>query len=124
MKKVLTGICLMMSVTFAQAQEYKLVWEDNFDSQTLNTKIWTAENNAKGGGNAEMQYYTPKNISFEKHKNGENTLVLNATRRSLQKPSASSARINTSGKLTVKYGRIDVRCMYPKQPTDFGLHSG
>lgn len=114
MKKVLTGICLMMSITLAQAQEYKLVWEDNFDSQALNTKIWTAENNAKGGGNAEMQYYTPKNISFEKHKNGESTLVLNAMRGRYKNRPASSARINTSGKLTMKYGKVEVRVHVPK----------
>ncbi len=49
------------------ASGYQLVWEDNFDGTTINPNYWNLEENARGGGNAEMQYYTPKNATIEKH---------------------------------------------------------
>jgi len=39
------------------AQEYELVWEDNFDTLDLNK--WQYEVTAWGGGNGEFQVYTP-----------------------------------------------------------------
>lgn len=120
MKKIIT-LLIVLSVNsmfikaqIASTQPYKLVWEDSFENTELNTQIWNAEKNAKGGGNAEMQYYTPRNISIEKHTEGVGCLVLNAVKERYKCRPATSGRVNTQGKLTVKYGKIEVRVHVPK----------
>ncbi len=106
---------LILSLVKGQKpSEYKLVWEENFDNPTLNNNIWTAENNNKGGGNAEAQFYIPQNLGIEKHPSGVNCLVLTAQRKTYKGRPAISGRVNTEGKLTVKYGKIDVRVLVPK----------
>lgn len=102
--------------------DYVLVWEDNFDADTLNTSFWTADDNARGGGNAELQYYSPNNISMEKHpETGEHCLVLSARREDYYfdyngqqgyRP-ATSARLNTQDKVTFQYGKIEARIAFP-----------
>ncbi|MGN0235563.1 MAG: hypothetical protein ACI4BD_04520, partial [Paludibacteraceae bacterium] len=79
-----------------QKEEYRLVWEDNFEGTELNAAYWNADDNARGGGNAEMQYYTPRNISIERHPvSGESCLVLSARREDYGNRPATSARLNT-----------------------------
>ena len=43
---------------------YKLVWQDEFNGNTLDEKNnWVVEDNGSGNGNAELQYYKRGNIS-------------------------------------------------------------
>lgn len=115
--KIASIILLSLNFAFAQAQkasEYKIVWEENFDKTTVDKNIWNLENNKKGGGNAEFQYYTPDNISVEKHPAGYSCLVLSAKKERLKCRPATSGRLNTAGKLTVKYGIIEARVCIPK----------
>ncbi len=105
---------ILSSVKGQKTSEYKLVWEENFDTPMLNNKIWTAENNNKGGGNAEAQFYIPQNVGIETHPSGVNCLVLTAQKKTYKCRPVISGRVNTEGKLTVKYGKIDVRVHVPK----------
>ena len=57
-------LALLLSSCHAK-QPYTLVWEDDFNAPTLDTTSWNVDDNARGGGNAEMQYYTPRNVSIE-----------------------------------------------------------
>ena len=94
--------------------EWQLVWSDEFDADTLNTAWWNVEDNARGGGNAELQYYTPNNISFERHPaTGESCLVLNAKRENYRNRPCTSARLNTHDKVTVQYGKVEARIAFP-----------
>ena len=94
--------------------EYTLIWSDEFDGETLNTAYWNAEDNARGGGNAELQYYAPKNITIEHHPvTGESCLVLNAQREDFGNRPCTSARLNTQGKVTVEYGKVEARIAFP-----------
>ena len=94
--------------------EWQLVWSDEFDADTLNTAWWNVEDNARGGGNAELQYYTPKNISFERHPaTSESCLVLNAKRENYRNRPCTSARLNTHDKVTVQYGKVEARIAFP-----------
>ena len=95
------------------AQEYKLVWEDDFNTE-LNTSVWTAETNKRGGGNAEMQYYLPANATIEMHPSGVSCLVLNAKKENYEGRPATSARLNTQGKMTFTYGKLEIRVHAPK----------
>ena len=94
--------------------EWQLVWNDEFDSETLNTAYWNVEDNARGGGNAELQYYAPKNVTIERHPvSGESCLVLNARREDYKNRPCTSARLNTQDKVTVEYGKVEARIAFP-----------
>lgn len=102
-----------------KAPEYQLVWSDEFDGTEINTDYWNLEDNARGGGNAELQYFAPKNASIERHPvSGESCLVLSAQREDYYygdngyRP-CTSARLNTQDKVTVEYGRIEARIAFP-----------
>lgn len=115
--KIASIILVSLNLAFVQAQkasEYKIVWEENFDKTTVDKSIWNLENNKSGGGNAEFQYYTPDNISLEKHPAGYSCLVLSAQKERFKGRPATSGRLNTAGKLTVKYGIIEARVCIPK----------
>jgi len=94
--------------------EYELVWSDEFDGDALNTAYWNVEDNARGGGNAELQYYSPANVSVEKHPvSGENCLALTARREEYRNRPCTSARLNTQDKVTVEYGKVEARIAFP-----------
>jgi len=111
-----TGILvfsLFISV-FSFSQDYKLVWEDNFDQPTLNeSQHWTIEVNGDGGGNNEMQYYRRENISIEKHPSGVNCLVISAKRESYGGKLVTSGRLVTRGNVSAKFGKIEARIKLP-----------
>ena len=108
------GVVLGMVSCQAKSPTYTLVWEDSFDGDSINTAYWNLEDNARGGGNAEMQYYTPRNASIEEYPGtGERCLVLSAKREDYRNRPATSARLNTQDKVTVKYGKIEARIAFP-----------
>lgn len=114
MKKglLLAFACLAFA---CQAQnEYQLQWSDEFEGTELNRDYWNVEDNARGGGNAELQYYTPRNISIEKHPTtGESCLVLTAKKEDYGNRPCTSARLNTQDKVTVHYGKVEARIAFP-----------
>ena len=67
MKKIVYLISVLGILSSCAKNEWTLVWSDEFDGSELNTAYWNVEDNARGGGNAELQYYAPKNISIERH---------------------------------------------------------
>ena len=114
-----TIICLLSIVigcilSSCAKSEWELVWSDEFDGTELNTAYWNIEDNARGGGNAELQYYSPNNVSIERHPvSGENCLVLSARREDYRNRPCTSARLNTQDKMTVCYGKIEARIAFP-----------
>lgn len=111
--------CTIIATVFvltscAAKSEWQLVWSDEFETESLNTASWNVEDNARGGGNAELQYYAPKNVTIEKHPlSGESCLVLNAQRENYKNRPCTSARLNTQGKVTVEYGKVEARIAFP-----------
>lgn len=103
-----------MPMGWAESEGYKLVWYDQFDGDSINTAVWNFEDNSRGGGNWEMQYYTPDNATLEQHPSGVKCLVLNAKKENVNNRPATSARVNTAGKLAVQYGVIEARIKVPK----------
>ncbi len=95
------------------AQDYQLVWEDNFNTQTLNSNFWNIEENDFGGGNNELQYYHPNNVSIEEYR-GESCLVLTAKQQTQGSKSFTSGRINSKNKVDFKYGKIEARIKLPQ----------
>lgn len=61
-----------------------------------------------------MQYYTPRNVSVERHPvTGESCLVLTARREDFRNRPATSARLNTQDKVAIQYGKIEARICFP-----------
>ncbi|MBO4250526.1 MAG: glycoside hydrolase family 16 protein [Paludibacteraceae bacterium] len=113
MKKLLF-ILVVASLCSCAKPEWELVWSDEFEGTELNAAYWNIEDNARGGGNAELQYYSPNNVSIEKHPvSGENCLVLTARREDYRNRPCTSARLNTQDKVTVEYGKIEARIAFP-----------
>ena len=67
LKGILCIAIACVTIACAPKQSYTLVWEDDFNAPTLDTAYWNMDDNARGGGNAEMQYYTPRNVTIERH---------------------------------------------------------
>lgn len=88
---------------------YQLVWNDEFDGNTLNTQFWTYETGAGGWGNNEKQYYRSENTSV-----GGGLLTIEARKEAYQNSQFTSSRLITKGKKAYTYGRIDIRALLPK----------
>ncbi|MEM0925656.1 MAG: glycoside hydrolase family 16 protein [Planctomycetota bacterium] len=93
----------------------KLVWQDEFNGDSLDYSKWGVEQNAFGGGNNELQLYTDRKdnvrvengcLVIEARKDAPN--IMGTTR------DYSSGRIRTRHRGDWKYGRIEVRAKMPK----------
>ncbi|MTI29981.1 family 16 glycosylhydrolase, partial [Xanthovirga aplysinae] len=117
--KPLLGIlifCLVRTTAYSQCLE--LVWEDNFDSPTLDLSKWQYSLGRGcdtpagcGWGNAEEQSYTdnPRNVSVS---NG--TLKITTIFESVEPGAAfSSGKITTEGISAFQYGKIEARIKLP-----------
>ncbi len=93
---------------------WQLVWNDEFDGSSIDSRKWEHEVNAQGGGNNELQYYTarPENSYIE---NGN--LVIRALKETYTGPEGTreytSARLRTKNKGDWKYGRFEIRAKLP-----------
>lgn len=87
-----------------------LVWQDEFNTNAINTAAWTFEQGNGGGwGNNELQFYRPENTYFSDGK-----MIIEARQENFNGSSYTSSRIITKGKKEFKYGRIDIRAALPK----------
>ena len=89
------------------AQALQLVWSDEFDGNSLNTAKWNYENGNLNVNN-EQQYYQTSNVSVS---NGN--LVITARKQTVDGKPYTSGRINTNGKFSQKYGRIEASIKLP-----------
>jgi len=89
---------------------YTLAWSDEFNEATINTDVWNYDIGGSGWGNHELEYYTnsPNNSYLS---NGK--LVIEARQETIGTNNYTSARMNTSGKKSFQYGRIDMRAKIP-----------
>ena len=105
----------MLNIIFPvllNAQSYKLIWSDEFDSTSVDLNKWTFEigNNNNGWGNNELEYYTGRsNNAYLENGN----LVIKALKESYGGKNYTSARIKTQGKFSCKYGKIVARMKLP-----------
>ncbi len=94
---------------------WHLVWQDEFNGNSLDTSKWSFEVNGGGGGNNELQYYTdrPQNAYVA---NG--VLTLQALAERFCGPDGcrdyTSARLRTAGKGDWLYGRMEIRAKLPR----------
>jgi beta-glucanase (GH16 family) len=128
MKKIL-GVIIMAASVFNSnaADDWKLVWSDEFDKDGLPDKTkWTYE--VGFVRNEEKQYYTESRPENARVENG--MLVIEGRREKFQNPKFkagsgkwqenrefaeyTAASITTQNKFDVKYGRIELRAKLPQ----------
>ena len=99
----------------ALAQEYSLVWNEDFTDGALDTQVWNIEANGDGGGNNELQYYCEKGVSVgAEPTTGKQCLILTATKEDYQGKKCTSGRVNSKHKLHYTYGKIEARIKFPQ----------
>ncbi|WP_291914814.1 family 16 glycosylhydrolase [Chitinophaga sp. CB10] len=89
-----------------EAVSYNLIWSDEFNGTSVNTNNWNFETGPNV--NNEKQYYQAANATVS---NGN--LVITARKQSVGGMPYTSARLNTSGHFSVKYGRIEASIKLP-----------
>lgn len=107
-------LCCLVATTHLFAQDYKLVWEDNFNNDQLDDGKWTILINGKGGGNKELQYYRKQNISIgSEPASGERCLIITARKEKFRGKKATSGRLSTKNKMDFRYGKVEARIKLP-----------
>ncbi len=120
----------LLAAPAAAADNWTMVWSDEFDGDKIDRSKWGFDVDCWGGGNDEHQCYTksPRNAAVEDGK-----LVITARyervtgpalpehlRRTSATPEAeatrdiSSARLSTRGKASWRYGKVEVRAKLPQ----------
>ena len=93
--------------------DWRLVWNDEFDGTAVSTSNWNYEVNCDGGGNQEFQCYTDS---------AENAFVSDGTLKIVAKltdgaagedDDFTSARLTTQNKVDFRYGRVEMRAKLP-----------
>jgi beta-glucanase (GH16 family) len=101
----------------SHAQNWELVWSDEFEADTLDTSKWSyqygtgAQYGLVGWGNNELQYYTDRheNIYVEDGK-----LHIVARQEQYNNQNYTSARIRTIHQGDWTYGRFEIRAKLPE----------
>ncbi len=105
-----TPISTPLPVPIAEDEGWGLVWQDEFDGDSINPENWTFDIGGWGWGNGEAQYYTsrPENARVE---NG--LLVIEARFERFEDSYYTSARLKSQGLQEFQYGRIEARIKVP-----------
>ena len=105
------AVCLAGTM---MAQDYQLVWNEDFTDASLDNQVWNIEVNGDGGGNNELQYYYEGGVKLDvEPTTGKHCLVLTATKEDYMGKKCTSGRVNTKGKMYYTFGRIDARIKFP-----------
>jgi beta-glucanase (GH16 family) len=102
----------------------QLLWSEEFNGATLNTATWTAVDgngcpNLCGNGNAELQYYSPNNLSIADvpFEPGTRALAIRAQRQTVGSNAFTSGKVESKNKVQVQYGMIEIRMSTPNLTT-------
>jgi beta-glucanase (GH16 family) len=110
MKKALTLLSLFFILIQVHAQNWTLVWSDEFSGASIDAASWKFETGGGGWGNNELEYYTnrPENAAIS---NGN--LLLIARKEAFSGSTYTSARMKTQGLKYWTYGKIEARIKLP-----------
>ena len=95
-----------------EIEGWNIVWQDEFDKDSLDLTKWSRETGGHGWGNNELQYYTDSD-SNSYVENGNLIVKAEVVPQGIGSSKGlryySSARLRTYGKGDWKYGRIEVK---------------
>jgi len=115
----LTGVVASASVTSPVIG--KLLWSEEFNEAGLDTTLWsTFDGNGCqiglcGYGNQELEYYSPNNVGIVNvpFEAGTRALAITARREAIGSNQFTSGKLDSAGKVQVKYGMIEIRAATP-----------
>ncbi|MCF8261117.1 MAG: family 16 glycosylhydrolase [Melioribacteraceae bacterium] len=107
--KLILFVLIAISRTLV-AQDWQLVWSDEFDGNSINADNWTHEIGGSGWGNEELQHYTDRSTNSYVE-NGK--LYIVAQKENYNGNQYTSARLITKGKKSFKYGKIEALIKVP-----------
>ena len=111
---ILFASLLTLSPNRLIADDYTLVWNEDFTDATLDRNVWNIEVNGDGGGNNELQYYCEKGVTLDvEPTTGKRCLVLTATKEDYKGKKCTSGRVNTKNNLYYTFGKIEARIKFP-----------
>lgn len=118
MKKVTVLLFLMLGILYScssnkidttpQEEPEEIIFQDDFEF--FNSDIWTKEIHEPGWTNEELQEYAESQVTVGMDE-GKSVLILTAERKGDR---IISGRVNTKGKMSFKYGRIEASIKLPK----------
>ena len=95
-----------------EIEGWNILWQDEFDKDSLDLTKWSRETGGHGWGNNELQFYTDSD-SNSYVENGNLILKAQVVPQGIGSSKGlryySSARLRTYGKGDWKYGRIEVK---------------
>jgi beta-glucanase (GH16 family) len=103
----------------------QLLWSEEFNGASLDAGRWTATDgngcqiNLCGYGNAELEYYSPNNVSIADvpFEPGTRALAIRAQSQTVGSNAFTSGKIDSHGKVQVQYGMIEIRMSTPNVGT-------
>lgn len=111
MNKHFLGMALALIAGAASAAEprgWRLLWSDEFDGPAVDPSKWAIEDAALVKNN-EVQYYAPDEVYIE-----DGCLVLRSRKRSTGNREFTSGLVETRGKFSLAFGRIEIRAKLPR----------
>ena len=115
MKKLFSLLTILCFAGMALAQNYQLVWNEDFTEASLDNAVWNIETNENGGGNNEIQHYGVEGVSLGvEPETGKHCLILTAKAVHTGNKDCYSGRVNTKNKMYYTYGKIQARIKFPK----------
>ncbi len=115
LRKIVLLMGLALVANGLTGQNWKLVWADEFDGDTLNTTKWSymigdgTDYGIPGWGNNELQYYQEENVQV-----ADGFLTITAERENVESSQFTSGRIRTSNTGDWTYGRFEFRAKMPE----------
>jgi beta-glucanase (GH16 family) len=99
----------------------QLLWSEEFNGATLNTNVWTpydgngCQINLCGYGNAELEYYSPNNVSIADvpFEPGTRALAIRTQRQTIGNNVFTSGKLDSKNKVQVQYGMVEIRMSTP-----------
>lgn len=93
--------------TNANLNGWVLIWQDEFESNCLDSSKWNIEDWAAEKNN-ELQYYSPNNVKVE-----DGVLKLISKKEQFKGKDYTSGAVHTQGKFNFLYGKAEMRAKVP-----------
>src|SRR5712692_7613743 len=109
---LILSVALSVAPSWAAQSDWRLIWSDEFNglpNAAPDPSKWAYDLGGRGWGNNELEVYT--NRRENSYQDGQGNLVI----RIFKTPSGeyTSARLKTSKKFSVRFGRIEARIKLP-----------